>query len=136
MASDVKVEIQVRQGYRDMLNNMALARRFGSHLEALGRRPREQDAGIGAGSTDMGDVSHVVPSIHPWLAIVAEGVAACHERPFAEAAGSEQAGNTALLAAKALARTAVDFLVDSQLRAAVSAEWQSQRPEKPASGRG
>ena len=34
---------------------------------------------VGAGSTDMGDVSHVVPSIHPWLAIVDEGAALCHE---------------------------------------------------------
>jgi metal-dependent amidase/aminoacylase/carboxypeptidase family protein len=110
-----------------MLNNLALARRFGVHLEGLGRTPREHDPAIGAGSTDMGDVSHVVPSIHPWLAIVPEGTAACHERPFAEAAGSEHAARTALVAAKALARTAVEFLVDPQVRAAVSAEWQSQR---------
>jgi amidohydrolase len=127
MASDVGVEIQVRQGYRDMLNNMALARHFGAHLAALGREPREDDARVGAGSTDMGDVSHVVPSIHPWLAIVAEGTAACHERPFAEAAGTPQGAHTALVAAKALARTAVEFLVDPALRAAVSAEWRSRR---------
>jgi amidohydrolase len=125
MASDVSVDIQIREGYRDMVNNMALARRFGTHLESLGRRPRERDAGIGAGSTDMGDVSHAVPAIHPWLAIVSEGAAVCHERAFAEAAGGEGGGRTAVVAAKALARTAVEFLLDADLRAAVRAEWRA-----------
>jgi amidohydrolase len=127
MASDVKVEIRLRKGYRDMVNNLALARRFGAHLEALGRKPVERDPRIGAGSTDMGDVSHVVPSIHPWLAIVDAGAAQCHERRFAEAAATDGAAKTALLAAKVLARTAVEFLTDPELRGAVRAEW-SARP--------
>ncbi|HTQ44386.1 MAG TPA: M20 family metallopeptidase, partial [Polyangiaceae bacterium] len=62
LASDVKLEMGVRQGYRDMKNNMTLARRFGSHLKTLGGSPLETDDRVGAGSTDMGDVSHVVPS--------------------------------------------------------------------------
>jgi amidohydrolase len=128
MASDVEVTIHVREGYRDMVNNMSLARRFGGHLQALGRAPRERDDEVGAGSTDMGDVSHVVPSIHPWLAIIGEGVASCHEARFAEAAASDAGGQTALVAAKALARTAIEFLADAELRAAVSAEWRRQAP--------
>jgi amidohydrolase len=126
MASDVRVDIALRKGYRDMVNNMTLARRFGAHLEALGRAPRELDDSIGAGSTDMGDVSHVVPSIHPWLAIVDEGAALCHEHRFAEAAGTDRGGRAALVAAKALARTAVEFLADDALRSAVSAEWSGR----------
>jgi amidohydrolase len=127
MASDVEVEIGLRKGYRDMVNNMSLARRFGAHLQALGRTPRELDPSIGAGSTDMGDVSHVLPAIHPWLAIVDEGTALCHEHRFAEAAATDGAGKTALVAAKVLARTAVEFLADAELRAAVTAEWESAR---------
>jgi amidohydrolase len=124
MASDVQMETRVREGYRDMVNNMALARRFGRHLEALGRTPRERDDTVGAGSTDMGDVSHVVPAIHPWLAIVDEGAALCHEHRFAAAAATDRGGQAAIVAAKALARTAVEVLVDADLRAAVSAEWR------------
>jgi metal-dependent amidase/aminoacylase/carboxypeptidase family protein len=126
LASDVEVSVGVRQGYKDMVNNMALARRFGAHTGALGRPARERDDRIGAGSTDMGDVSHVVPSIHPWLAIVDEGEALCHERRFAEAAGAPSGLSTALVAAKAMARTAVDYLADAELRAAVSAEWTAR----------
>ncbi len=124
MASDVSVEITVREGYRDMRNNMELARAFGAHLESLGRHPHEQDARVGAGSTDMGDVSHVVPSIHPYLAIVDENEALCHEHRFAEAAIQDRGLQTALSAAKALARTAVELLADAELRARVRDEWQ------------
>jgi amidohydrolase len=126
IASDVEVEMRIRHGYRNLVNNLTLARRFGAHLEALGRAPRERDDGVGAGSTDMGDVSHVVPSIHPWLAIVDEGAALCHEHRFAEAAGTEAAGRAALVAAKALARTAIELIADAELRAAVSAEWRAR----------
>ncbi|HVH48004.1 MAG TPA: amidohydrolase, partial [Labilithrix sp.] len=58
LASEVEVDLVVRQGYRDMRNNMAIARAFGAHLGSLGRQARETDERVGAGSTDMGDVSH------------------------------------------------------------------------------
>jgi amidohydrolase len=127
MASDVKVEVVARQGYRDMRNNMAMARRFGSHLERAsnGRKAFETDARVGAGSTDMGDVSHVVPSIHPYLAIVDENEALCHQHRFADAACSERGLKTGLAAAKALARTAVDVLADEGLRRTVHEEWRA-----------
>jgi amidohydrolase len=125
MASDVAVEITTRRGYRDMKNNMPLARRFGAHLEALGRRARETDERVGAGSTDMGDVSHVVPSIHPYLAIVGENEALCHQHKFAHAAGSDRGVDTAMAAAKAMARTAVELLVDDEQRKAVHDAWRA-----------
>jgi hypothetical protein len=72
----------------------------------------------------MGDVSHVVPSIHPWLAIVEENEALCHQHAFASAAASDRGLSTAITAAQALARTAVELLADADLRAAVRAEWK------------
>jgi metal-dependent amidase/aminoacylase/carboxypeptidase family protein len=126
LASDVKVEIETTPGYKDMVNNLSLARCFGRHLRALGRAPRERDDSAGAASTDMGDVSHALPAIHPWLAITSEGTATCHERAFAEAAVGDQAWATVSQAAKALARTALDFLTDEALRAEVRAEWQAR----------
>ncbi len=126
LASEVDVEIATRQGYRDMRNNMTLARAFGANLGSLGRNVRETDDRVGAGSTDMGDVSHVVPSIHPYLAIVDENEALCHQHAFAAAAASDRGFATALQAAKALARTAVELLVDEELRAAVRAEWNAE----------
>ena len=127
LASEVTVEIVAREGYRDMRNNMTMARAFGEHLGSLGRKARETDDRVGAGSTDMGDVSHVVPSIHPYLAIVGENEALCHQHAFAGAAASDRGLDTAVHAAKALARTAVELLVDDQLRASARAEWNAAR---------
>jgi amidohydrolase len=126
MASGVEVTIAAREGYKDMVNNLALARRFGAHLEALGRKPHEVDGRVGAGSTDMGDVSHVVPSIHPYLGIVDEGEALCHTHPFANAAASERGFEAAIVAAKALARTAIEVLADESLRRGLRAEWDAR----------
>jgi amidohydrolase len=126
LASEVNVELSARQGYRDMRNNMTMARCFGQHLGALGRPARETDDRVGAGSTDMGDVSHVVPSIHPYLAIVNENEALCHQHAFAHAAASDRGITTAMTAAKAMARTAVELLMDDSLRANVRAEWSGK----------
>jgi metal-dependent amidase/aminoacylase/carboxypeptidase family protein len=130
MASDVTLELSARLGYRDMRNNMTMARRFGAYFAARGREAHETDARVGAGSTDMGDVSHVVPSIHPYLAIVGEGEALCHQHKFAHAAASERGLDTAVAAAKALARTAVELLIDADLRRAVRTEWEASAPKR------
>lgn len=124
MASDVTLTLGGRPGYRDMRNNLTMARRFGEHVASTGRTANETDARVGAGSTDMGDVSHVVPSIHPYLAIVDEGEALCHQHRFADAAKSPRGMETAIVAAKALARTAIELLTDEPLRRAVREEWQ------------
>ncbi len=124
-ACGVEVETSTRAGYRDMRNNLTIARRFGEALHALGRTPRETDDTVGAGSTDMGDVSHVVPSIHPYLAICDEGESLCHEHRFAACAKSDRGFATMLVAAKAMARTAADLLEDGGLLGQARAEYGS-----------
>jgi metal-dependent amidase/aminoacylase/carboxypeptidase family protein len=109
-----------------MVTNLPLARALGRHLAQLGRTPRERDPRVGAGSTDMGDVSHAVPSIHPWLAICDENVANCHQRAFAACAASDRGMETMLVAAKAMARCGADFLRDPALRAEVRAEFEGR----------
>lgn len=125
-ASDVGVSIEVSEGYRSMTNNHAIARAFGAHCKALGRPVRETDPTAGTGSTDMGDVSHVVPSIHPMLGIVDQGTTTIHQREFAVAAASDRGIDTAILAAKAMARTAVELLADASFRDRARAEFVEQ----------
>ena len=55
MASGAEVTIVVREGYKDMVNNLALARRFGTHLESLGRDVVEQLARLRIGGVDDRD---------------------------------------------------------------------------------
>src|SRR5262249_55748140 len=122
MACGVDVTIEVRDGYKDLVNNLAMARRFGAHMEALGRRPAETDASVGPGSTDTGDVSHAVPSIHPWLAICEKDETTCHQHAFAACAAGERGAQAMLDAAKAMALTAADVLTDAALREAARKE--------------
>lgn len=126
LACGVEVAIEIKPGYKSMRNNLALARRFGAALESLGRKARETDPRVGSGSTDMGDVSHALPSIHPYLAICNEGETACHEHEFAACARSPRGLETMRVAAKAMARTAADLLEDSALLGAVREEFASR----------
>jgi metal-dependent amidase/aminoacylase/carboxypeptidase family protein len=127
MASDVSVEIEREMGYHEMVNNLTLARRFGAALTALGRSPRETDPDVGSASTDMGDVSAAVPAIHPWLAICNEGETLCHEREFAVCAQSSRGFETMLVAAKAMARTALDLFDNPELVEQARAEHRNAR---------
>lgn len=127
MASGVEVSLRVREGYKDLVNNLAMARRFGAHLESLGRTPAETDDTVGAGSTDMGDISHAVPSIHPWIAICNRGETTCHQHAFQICAGSERGVEGMLNAAKAMALTAADLLNDAALREQVRAEFDARK---------
>jgi len=124
MASDVELSFSVHEGYRSLNVNRITAKLFGAHCEALGRTAvKETDPTAGTGSTDMGDVSHVVPSIHPMLGIVDEGTTTIHQRDFATAAASDRGVATAIVAAKAMARTAAQILGDADLRARIQAEF-------------
>jgi amidohydrolase len=125
LATRAELEIDRRAGYRDMKNNMTLAHAFGDALASLGRRAPDDDPHVGAGSTDMGDVSQHVPSIHPYLAICARGETMCHEHAFAAHAASDQGIAAMLDAARAMALTAHRFLSDGDLRAKVRAEFEA-----------
>jgi amidohydrolase len=127
LAAGVEVTISSRQGYKDLVNNLPLARRFGEHLRALGRDAPETDESVGAGSTDMGDVSHAVPAIHPWIAICDRGATTCHQRAFEACAASDRGAEGMLVAAKAMAMTAADVLVDERLREATRAAFAGAR---------
>jgi metal-dependent amidase/aminoacylase/carboxypeptidase family protein len=70
------------------------------------------------GSTDMGNVSHRVPSIHPMIAVAPPHVS-IHNAEFTKWAGSEAGDRAVLDGAKALAMTALDFFCDAELRAEV-----------------
>lgn len=104
----------------NMVPNRVLALQFGENLRALGFTDI-QESRTGTGSSDMGNVSQVVPAIHPYLPI---GQFTGHSKEFAEGAVSDQAMETLLLAAKALAWTALDVLAQPNLAQAAKDEHQ------------
>ncbi len=103
--------------YLDLNTNWPLADQFRDHAQSLGREfvPFEEALKFGAGSTDMGNVSHRVPSIHPMLAVAPPHVV-IHNPEFEKWAGSETGDAAALDGAKSLALTAADFLLSPDLQ--------------------
>ncbi|MGQ9674971.1 MAG: M20 family metallopeptidase [Chloroflexota bacterium] len=110
--------------YSAMRNNEAMAQAFVANLLSLGVTVEDHDPSWGIGSTDMGNVSQRVPSIHPSVAIADKSVA-LHSPEFACAAASDRAKDGLILAAKALAMTAIDLLADAELMATVKKEFAS-----------
>ncbi|MEM9622560.1 MAG: M20 family metallopeptidase [Pseudomonadota bacterium] len=103
--------------YLDLNTNWPLADQFQSHAEELGREfvPFDEAVKFGAGSTDMGNVSYRVPSIHPMLAVAPPNVV-IHNPEFAKWAGSEKADVATLDAARAMAYTTADYLLSPALQ--------------------
>lgn len=108
--------------YKAMRPNRALGAAFARNLEGLGWTLDTKDLPLG--STDMADVSHVVPAIHAYLAICDRTVA-FHSRGFVEASRSERGHQGMLAAAKAMAMTAVDILTTPELVRAARAEFDA-----------
>ena len=115
VASGARLEYRWRdRTYAPMKNNTTLAELFKQNLESLGRQVETCDPHFGLGSTDMGNVSQVVPSIHPTIAIAPREVV-IHTPEFAAAAASE-AGHEGLMdAAKAIAMTVADIIQPGML---------------------
>jgi amidohydrolase len=110
VATGARLEYRWRETtYAPMKNNMVLAELFKKNMESLGRQVEPFDPRIGMGSTDMGNVSQVVPSIHATVAIATPEVL-LHTPEFAAAAASEAGQEGLIDAAKAMAMTVVDIL--------------------------
>ena len=113
--------------YLPVRNNHPLALRWATNVAERGRTSLPQGVVPEAltGSTDLGNVSVRVPSIHPTLAIAPPGVS-IHSPDFTQHAASAAADRGVVDGAIGLALTAIDFLADQDLRTAVAAEFASQ----------
>jgi amidohydrolase len=113
---------------RTMLNNPTLLGAWRRHLVDAGRADDPIDPN--AGSTDMANVSHEVPTIHPYLQIAPRGTPG-HSREFASHAGGPDGDGTLATAIGVLAATTLDLLADPGL---VDRAWDELREQ--GGGRG
>ena len=127
MATGTKAEVEVVGGYKNMINNYTMARRYAAHSESLGVRAPEAPLDLPTGSTDMGDISHAMPAIHPTFAIARHGEGSCHEDRFIAHADSSRGYDAMIRVAKSLAMTAYDLISDQALMAAAKAEYTERQ---------
>ncbi len=123
LATGTSAEVVFEGGATTMKTNRRLAERWVANAAAYGVEDQGPDPS--SGSTDMGNVSWVLPTIHPDLAIAPEGTAG-HSLEFRDAAATPRADETTLLAATLVAQTAWDLLADPAL---VDAAWREFRGE-------
>ncbi len=123
-ASGAQLQYKWGKGhYASMRNNLPLAKLFAQNMQSLGRRVVISDPDSTFGSTDMGNVSQLVPSIHPCVAI-AEKEVLIHSPQFTSAAASEAGIKGMLDAAKALALTVVDLVANPETVTKIKEEFE------------
>ncbi|KAG9292579.1 hypothetical protein G9A89_006950 [Geosiphon pyriformis] len=111
----------------DVIVNDHLAQRFAQHMIQYGvEYPEDEGSGMG-GSTDMGNVSYEVPSIHVGYDIGTKNK--IHTPEFEKDAQTEEAHFRTLRASKSLALTALDVLVDEKFFQDVRREFESVKPK-------
>lgn len=110
--------------YYNMATSDPIAEAYVENMRALGKTLPAKGTGPTAGSTDMGNVSHVVPSIHPMFAIETEG--GNHTPAFTAAAASPAAHESMLAAATGMAMTAYDLFSDAARLQQARAEFEAQ----------
>lgn len=112
--------------YAPLRNNSTLAQLFSQNMQSLGRKVHLLDPTNSFGSTDMGNVSQLVPCIHPSVAIAPVEVLT-HSPQFASAAASEAGIHGLLDAAKALTMTVVDLVANPELVIKVKEEFSQNK---------
>jgi amidohydrolase len=120
IGAESKIEIDLPK-LDSMRRNAALEAAISSNMDALGITVDPDDGR--RGSSDIGNLSHCLPAIHPVLAIVGSEVAG-HSVDFCEATTTDRGRETLLNAAKLLAMTALDYLTSADLRNQVAEDFK------------
>jgi amidohydrolase len=100
---------QVGRRYDARMPNPRLVTLFKDNMVALGLDVKLATGDERMGSSDIGNVSQMVPTIHPYVAIGPEDLVG-HSNEFRQAAASPVGHEGLINAAQALAMTAVDLL--------------------------
>lgn len=109
--------------YAELSSNSAMEDLYVANAKSVGRTVGPvSDAANVVGSTDMGNISHLVPSIHPMLAIAPPGIG-IHTPRFAEFAVGAEGDRGVIDGAKIMAMTIVDLWSSDQALGRVREEF-------------
>lgn len=114
MATGATLEATLLPAYAHMVHDADLVALYRTAAESLGRT-FAAGGGTGSFSTDMGNVSLLLPSIHPGMGIDAGG-ASNHQPEFAAACANASADLAVLDGARAMALTAIAAALDDRVR--------------------
>ena len=115
--------VEPMPAYLDIANNPTLAKQYGENWATLGAK--FDDIFDLRASTDMGNVSYVVPSIHP-IYCIGSGSEVNHTREFTTVSNTPEAHAETLVAAKAMAHTCIDVLTTDGLLEEIRKTFKAQ----------
>ena len=124
LATGTTVKIEHQIGPRDFNINHTLNSVLLEELTAAGETVELKEK-EGLGSTDAGDISHAVPTAHPYIKIGPDELIG-HTVAFREAANSVQGYDALVTGAQVLARTGLRLLTDTALLQEVKDEFAGQ----------
>ena len=110
--------------FLEVISNEILAKLYADNLEHLSKNGVLMSKELTI-STDMGNVSYVVPSIHPMYSI-GSGSEVNHTREFTAVANTPEAHADTLVAAKAMAHTCIDVLTTDGLLEEIKKTFNAQ----------
>ncbi|HYM50565.1 MAG TPA: M20 family metallopeptidase [Candidatus Limnocylindrales bacterium] len=117
LATGAKLDLTQEAAYAEVRHDLEIAAIYRRNAEALGREFPELPEAVrrGAGSTDMGNVSRAVPSIHPFIGLGGFPIVN-HQPEFTALCATPTADQAVMDGAIAMAWTAIDVAQDDKLR--------------------
>ncbi|KAG0008144.1 hypothetical protein BGZ80_003807 [Entomortierella chlamydospora] len=133
-ATGCRVALKWGSPYMDILTNDPLARKFEHFMNAQGLKyaPKQEQQSKVSGSTDMGNVTYALPGIHPMFNILNlegkdDNSMGLHTSAFASAASQPTGHIATLRAAKGLAMTGVECILDDEFLDSVKKDFESTK---------
>ncbi|KAM6992686.1 peptidase M20 domain-containing protein 2-like [Tautogolabrus adspersus] len=136
-ATGCRVEVEYsKNAFDNILRNKALEDLYENNGKALGMEftTDEEVLNNASGSTDFGNVTFVVPGIHPYFYIGSKALN--HTEEYTVASGDDRAQFFTLRVAKALAMTALDVLLRPELLQRVKQEFTEAKVKEESTLRG
>lgn len=118
LATGATLELELDVAYKDMRHDAELAAIYQKHAESFGRVFAAEASPV---STDMGNISYEVPSIHPMLGVETHG-AVNHQKAFADACVTPSADQAIFDGALGLAYTVIEAATDDAVRSRLLAK--------------
>jgi amidohydrolase len=111
--------------YEPMTSNKVLMDLFGANMKTVGLK-EEPSIKDRIGSSDIGNVSQIIPTIHPYIMVAPSGTP-IHTREFEQSVVKPFANTSMLAAAKTMAMVAVDLLSDPEKMKSAKAEFAATK---------
>jgi len=118
LATGATLALEMDVAYKDMRHDPELSAIYRRHAESFGRNFEPESTPV---STDMGNISHEVPSIHPALGVETHG-AVNHQKEFADACATPSADQAIFDGALGMALTVIEAATDERVRSRLLAK--------------